>query len=291
VVPGEIKNFTPRVKGGKIYGRGTCDMKGVDAAMINAFISTNTNENVALYLSTDEEVGGEDGAGYLSKLKDLSYKSIYVPDSMPDYTLTIGQKGFEEINLIATGKPAHGSEPWLGENAIEILMDNAIKIKSEFDKHFISNLEGRDMNKPTMNIGMIKGGTAINQVPSSAYLTLDIRYFEEKEKNEFLNLIKNLAKKSSNIRVSRTMSGNPISLSLENEMILAFIKVLKLNKIKYKIGKELGSSDARFFAKCKGCIMFTPICGGAHEDIEWINIDSLKKFEKITKDYIRMNVS
>jgi succinyl-diaminopimelate desuccinylase len=285
VVPGNSKQFIPYIENGFLYGRGASDMKGPVAAMINAIIQYRiafedlmNRENIGLYLSTDEEQGGFDCSGYFVTIPELEYETIFVPDSLPNDTLTVSQKGFVILNLIANGKPAHGSEPWNGENAIDILIGAASKIKARY--------KNMDLEMPSLNLSKISGGTAINQVPDFAELTFDFRYFNPADKIKFVSAIEKLCEKNVSLSYKIQFEGNAVNLNSENKEFKKFIKILENENIDYKIGKETGSSDARFFNSSANCIMFMPQCGGAHEDIECIEIKSLIKFEEIVLKYI-----
>src|SRR3989339_275018 len=78
------------------------------------------------------------------------------------------------------GKAAHASRPWLGENAIENLLQIYQEIKKKFAK------VEPEMWKPTVNIGKIEGGNSPNKIPDYAEALIDIRFPEDFDKDKFM---------------------------------------------------------------------------------------------------------
>jgi succinyl-diaminopimelate desuccinylase len=180
VSPCGANDFNPVLKGNRIYGRGSGDMKSAAAVVIEVmrFIDANCpNWNVGLFLTTDEEVGGENGVGYLLQKQKFSGKFAFVPDSAGDVGQIItDQKGVLHLKAWEFGVEAHGSRPHLGENAIEKLMKKLRKLKRKFPKSNPARWA------KTLNIGKIRGGEQTNQVPGFAEAFLDIRFINNAEK-------------------------------------------------------------------------------------------------------------
>lgn len=287
VVPAPSAMFQPRIINGKIHGRGSSDMKGVVAAMINTIINIKSDKNIGLYISSDEEQGGFDCSGKFSKTNGLKYRIIFNPDSLPNNTLTIGQKGFTIIKLIAKGRTAHGSEPWLGDNAIEKLVQVISEIKHKQNITIIqSNAQSAGIiDRPTLNVSNLIGGSAINQVPDHAECIIDIRYYYDAEKYEILNKIYHICK-NHKIILTTIIEGNPTNVNKDTKEIKKFLKILSKNKVTYRIARETGSSDARFFPNADSYILFSPLCSEAHQSDEWVDIKSLAIYEKCLQEYI-----
>lgn len=282
VVSGEDSLFKPKQRNGLLYGRGACDMKGTVSAMIQVILNVNSEKNIALFLSVDEEEGGVNGAGYFSKINELSYEVVFVPDSLANWTLTVAQKGVEMIKLRTFGKCAHSSEPWEGSNAVERLILNYQKLLS-------SCSFGCEKDDSTIVLTKIVGGEAMNQIPGYAELIFDFRYFEKKDREKLFGELKKLSKKEG-VDYEVVAQGNPVCVRENNPFIKKFTKMIARNKINYVVGKECGTSDVRYFCNAKACIMFMPLCGGAHECVEWVDIESLYTFEKLAKEFIEENL-
>ena len=111
-------------RGGKILGRGAADMKGGIAGILGAFsafskIAEYVNGSVALVLVPDEETGGQNGTEWLLETGKLSGSACIICEPASLEYSSIGEKGACWLRLIVHGKPAHGSWPMIGKNAIE----------------------------------------------------------------------------------------------------------------------------------------------------------------------------
>jgi succinyl-diaminopimelate desuccinylase len=135
VVPaGELKNwdnlpYQGVVWDNKVWGRGSSDMKGADAcAMIAASVLNKMRppHNVDFWFTCDEEIGGTAGAKWLAENQILSGEVCIVGDGggcTPGMVnIGVGNKGGVTTQLISKGKTAHGSRPYLGDNALDKLL-------------------------------------------------------------------------------------------------------------------------------------------------------------------------
>ncbi len=170
-----IHPFGGETADGKIYGRGSSDMKSGLAAMLVASMSIAKNSSLKkgllLIFTSGEEVFCK-GARHLvsSGLVKQKIGAMIVGEPTSNYPW-LGHKGALHYKLTATGKTAHASMPTLGENAIYKAAEAVLKLREyEFDVP-IHPLLG----KPSLNVGTIKGGININSVPDKAEIGLDIR--------------------------------------------------------------------------------------------------------------------
>jgi len=195
---------------GFIHGRGTSDMKGAcAAAMVAARILNGLKEplpnNVEFWFTADEEIGGGDGARWLSETKRFQGDVCIIGDGYAggrDYPcIDLGCKGGTPTKLIARGKTAHGSTPFLGDNAItkltkavpwvEKIKDFRLDLPPELEEPIKSTIEfmqknltitgeqaealERAFHYPTVSCNIISGGVKRNVVPDYAEAEFDIR--------------------------------------------------------------------------------------------------------------------
>lgn len=176
--------FASEVVDGRLYGRGSCDMKGPVAALAETLILyTEAGHNIPLVMlaTSDEESGcsGAEAVAASGQLEGVKYGVCAEPTSLG---ILVGEKGMFWSRIVAKGKSAHGSRPEEGVNAITVCMD-AIKIlKDEPYPYTEDNLLGT----PTMNIGVIKGGIKINVVPASCEARLDMRIVKDQDPDTLL---------------------------------------------------------------------------------------------------------
>jgi succinyl-diaminopimelate desuccinylase len=165
--------FAGEIVDGRLYGRGSCDMKGPLAALAESMIqySEEGHETPLIMLATSDEESGCSGAEAVATsgiLKGIRYGVCAEPTSLD---VLVGEKGMLWTKLIAHGRSAHGSRPEEGLNAIELCM-KAIRLIKETDFPYE---ETELMGAPTLNLGLIEGGIKINVVPDWCDASLDMR--------------------------------------------------------------------------------------------------------------------
>ncbi|MBU4501842.1 MAG: M20/M25/M40 family metallo-hydrolase [Nanoarchaeota archaeon] len=275
VVEAEPGDFKPKVKGKKLYGRGSYDMKSGCAIAIQ-LLKEEKEKDIALMLTTDEEIGGEDGVGHLYKQWN---PRLVIATEPSNYEITIKNKGILWLKVTAKGKAGHGSTPWNGENAIDKLMDKYQKIKKMFPK------PNKKRWTATLNLGWIKSGEAYNKVPAEAEMGLDIRYTEHDDVNKIIKKIRNL----KGIKVE-TPQKQPMRITDIKEPHMQKLKKVfeKVTKKKARFKSTTGGSDTRFFAG-KGIVTtdFGVKGKNLHAPNEWADIKSMGTVYKILKEFIK----
>lgn len=167
--------FSGTIKDGKIYGRGSSDMKGGVAAMIcaslQAFQEATVPGGIRLIFTAGEETGCHGAQHLTNTYHNLGRASAIVVGEPTSNIPAIGHKGALYLNVSASGKTAHSSMPELGDNAIYKVVRAISKIET-----FKFNAEQDGLHGlPTINVGMIGGGKNLNSVPDHAEFTIDIR--------------------------------------------------------------------------------------------------------------------
>lgn len=150
-----------------IYGRGSCDAKGIIAAQIAAAEDLrDSGIKAGLLFVVGEE---RDSAG--AKQANLSPKgSRFLINGEPtDNRLALASKGALRASILASGKMAHSAYPELGESAVNKLVE-ALSRVLEVELPVVE-----DIGPSTLNIGLIEGGRAPNVIPDQAKAELLIR--------------------------------------------------------------------------------------------------------------------
>ena len=180
----------------KLYGLGTCDMKGGIAAILKAVLDTDWNKlnyGIKLIFTYDEEISFEG-------IKEINSLNIEIPENVivgepTNNEIMNGSKGLLEFKVGFEGKSAHSSNPEKGVNAIE----KCIKCLDEL-KRFYDNLKLETNNRfeipyTTMNIGRIDGGKSINIVPNSCVTEIDFRVMNNEHRIKILEELNRLKEK------------------------------------------------------------------------------------------------
>ena len=189
----------------RLYGRGATDMKGAVAAMVHlalAFDRTDTVPPVTLQFAfvSDEEIGGAAGMPALVDHPGFHPEACVIGETTcrgGRYSVSVADRGHVWLTIQADGRAAHGSRPMIGDNAIDRLIEATDQFRTAFGGwqlaveaqmteiisesiRFYEPETGAEAAQalfryPTINLGTIEGGTAINTVPASAHAKVDVR--------------------------------------------------------------------------------------------------------------------
>lgn len=188
--PWSVDPFSGKIKDGKLYGRGSTDMKSGVAAMVCAAIEAFGQEGpeggIRLIITAGEEIGCHGARDLYEKKVDIGEARSLVVGEPTSNLPYIGHKGGIVMNASSTGKTAHSSMPHLGDNAIY----KAAKAISTIEQLSFDVPEDPLLGKATINVGMIKGGLNFNSVPDSAEFTIDIRSTPQQSNEAFLEQLK-----------------------------------------------------------------------------------------------------
>jgi acetylornithine deacetylase len=157
-----------------IHGRGSCDAKGLAAAMVAAAeqLAERGERRIGLLFLVGEE-NGSDGARIAN---ELTPKGRYLINGEPtENRLSVGQKGTLRVDLTAKGRAAHSAYPAEGVSAIAALLDTLERIRR------MPLPSDSVLGNSTLNLGLIAGGVAPNVIPPAASAQLLIRTVEPTE--------------------------------------------------------------------------------------------------------------
>lgn len=154
--------FPSRLDGGRLYGRGSCDAKGILAAQVEAVEQLRAGgvRDVGLLFVVGEE-RGSDGAE-LANLQAPLTNRFLVNGEPTDNRLGLATRGVYRVRLHAHGRAAHSSYPELGESAIEKLIDVMVRMRT------MPWPVDPDLGRTHYNIGLVDGGVAPNVTPPHA---------------------------------------------------------------------------------------------------------------------------
>ncbi|WP_423300043.1 acetylornithine deacetylase [Glutamicibacter nicotianae] len=173
--------FDAQVRDGKLYGRGTCDMKGylgVILAKLDQLTSAKLAEPIHLALSYDEEVGCVGAVSLVQKIVDqnLAPRGCFVgePSSMRAIR---GHKSMNVFRAEFNGVAAHSSLPSEGVNAISYALRFANFVEEVSDELRSNGPRDESFIEPTttMNVNKFDGGIAVNTIPSQAVVHFEYR--------------------------------------------------------------------------------------------------------------------
>lgn len=284
--------FTLTEKEGKIYGLGTCDMKGFFAFILEALKGVELNKlNKPLYIlaSADEETSMA-GARFFAQ-QQLIKPDMAIIGEPTELVPIYKHKGHIAQSLNVEGKAGHSSDPAKGVNAIEImyqaigqLMELQEKLKAKFHDEAFS------VPHVTMNLGHIHGGDGENRICGQCLLNFDLRAVPELSDQEALAMIE------AALAPVRERFPNRLSLDLMYPTAPSFAckdeqKIIELaEKLTGKKAKSANYATEAPFINLLGCdtlVLGPGSIDQAHQPDEFMSLDYVEPTIHLLQKFIQ----
>ena len=171
-----IEPFTPVVRNGQLFGRGSCDTKGSMAAFLQAVIQAKKTPerlryNILLLFVSDEEYRFTGAQHAVKKGLKADFGIAGEPTQLK---IVRSHKGVTRWKMVTKGIAAHSAYPERGKNAIYAMS----KIINRLDKYAAELYSGPRhplLGAPSLSVGVIEGGQAVNVVPDRCSIEVDRR--------------------------------------------------------------------------------------------------------------------
>ncbi|MCO5084894.1 MAG: acetylornithine deacetylase/succinyl-diaminopimelate desuccinylase family protein [Rhizobiaceae bacterium] len=316
VEPGEdwtMDPFAGIVKDGRVYGRGSCDMKGGLAASIiavEAFLRTYPDFPGAIEISgtVDEESGGFGGVAYLAKQGYFSkprVDHVIIPEPLNKDRICLGHRGVWWAEIETKGEIAHGSMPFLGDCAVRHMG----AVLEAFERELFPALDRKRTTMPvvpegarrsTLNLNSIHGGQTEDfrpglpspNVPDWCRLTIDRRFLLEEKiddvKGEVTAILDRLKRerRKFDYEIRDVMTVQPTMTERDAPVVSAVaegIRAIFDREPDYVISP--GTYDQKHVARIGhlfDCIAYGPgILDLAHRPDEWVGIRDMVESAKV----------
>jgi succinyl-diaminopimelate desuccinylase len=284
VVPGQAEQFTPRTEGDRLIGRGAYDMKGALAGMMCALKDLDDQDGVRVRLICVPDEESEE-------LDERSTDAVVAAGLGGDFAITgeptnmhigVQAKGVLVMRIVVHGRAAHSSTPWLGDNAVLKAIDVFRAIETlPFSR------ESSDMfDRPSINLGRIEGGDALNKVPDLCEMAVDVRYLPGQDPGEILAQVRAIP----GIDVKRTFIHPPVTVDPTNPYVRALREAVLHGgeeRETLSVGRD-GASDAVSFIQAGiPAVEFGPVGSGHHGPDEWVSLASLGRYRHALGDFVR----
>jgi succinyl-diaminopimelate desuccinylase len=285
VVPGHPDQFTPTRRDGRLYGRGAYDMKGALAAMMMATAELQSGGmrgvDLELVIVPDEE-RSEPGLNCSEALVRDGMRADFVICGEPtDFHVGIQAKGVVCLCLDIPGVAAHGSTPWLGRNAVLRALEiyeriGALPFMSECSALFPS---------PSLNLGRITGGDAINSVPDHCRMWVDIRSLPGQSRADIVAQVQAI---DPDVGVEIVVDKAAADVSPDEPMVKALVWAARGADPAARVVGRDGSSDAIPFLEAGvPAVEFGPVGAGHHGPDEYVEIASLATYRTALVQFVR----
>ncbi len=285
VVPGRPEQFEPRIEGDRLIGRGAYDMKGALAAMMCALKDLEGHERarVRMVCVPDEESEELDERSTEAIVKrGLVDADFAVTGEPTDMHIGVAAKGVLAMRIVVQGRAAHSSTPWLGDNAVLRAIDTFRAIESLPFTRESSEL----FDAPSINLGRIEGGKALNMVPDECTMAVDVRYLPGQDPGAILEQIRSLA----GIEIARTFIYPPVTVSRTNTYVRALRDAVTRaapDTETMSVGRDGASDAASFIEAGIPAVEFGPAGAGHHGPEEWVSLASLARYRRALSDFVR----
>jgi succinyl-diaminopimelate desuccinylase len=284
VVPGHEDQFAPRRAGGRLHGRGAYDMKAALAAMMLVVADAARGLDglqLELLVVPDEE-RGDPGANCTEMLVADGMRADFVICGEPtDMQVGVQAKGVLMLRAEVPGTAAHGSTPWLGDNAVL----RAVDLYRRIEELPFAGESTPLFPRPSINLGRISGGDAVNKVPDRCRMDIDIRYLPGQDPEDVLSQVRSLGRVELEVLLRRP----PAYVSPDHPMVELLLEAAGRHEPSAaSVGRD-GASDAVAFLEVGvPAVEFGPRGAGHHGPEEHVEIGSLARYRRALDDFCRL---
>jgi acetylornithine deacetylase/succinyl-diaminopimelate desuccinylase-like protein len=280
-------HFQPRVERGRMFGRGACDTKGSVAAMFTALLRAARKpreETEIVFAGLIDEENAQEGSRALAK-GGMTADLAIVGEPTELKTVT-AHKGDLWLKLVAHGKAAHGARPELGVNAVHT-MAKAIDL---LETRYASTLRERKhpvLGSPTINVGVVRGGTQPNIVPDLCEIEVDRRTIPgEKDSAVQREILKFLNDAGLKLELRNSKQNECVAMATDANLPLVR-QFMSATGQDGPLGVDFFCDAAILSAGGIPSIVFGPgNIAQAHTANEWISIASLRSATDILTSFL-----
>jgi acetylornithine deacetylase/succinyl-diaminopimelate desuccinylase family protein len=277
----DIPAFEPKLSGGKVYGRGSCDTKAGLAAMMCALASLAREGltppcEIWMVGAADEEFSYR---GVVRLCEGLSASAAVVAEPT-SLRLVVATKGCVRFRIVVHGKAAHSAKPQLGISAISHMA--RVVSALERDADLLAAKTHPLLGPGTFNIGIIAGGTQVNVVAERCAIEIDRRLLPGEDPGEVLrsyaDLIRDIAGVQAEVQPA-LLQDLPLETSAESSVVRVASEVLAgLGLDREPCGVPYGSDASKLSRSGVPSIVFGPgNIDQAHAATEFVECDEVEK--------------
>lgn len=289
-----IEPFTPVERGGRLYGRGSCDVKGGMAAILAAFSRIVDEKpsgapNIVVSCTCDEEATVQ-GVLDLAKLWSDPARSGSLISEPPDLALVaeptdldivVAHRGATRWKLRTRGKAYHSSRPDEGVSAI-YRMGRVLCCLEEYAETLAETITPHPLcGPPTFSVGLIQGGISVNTVPDECTIEIDRRVIPGEDGSQVIDQVAEFLRERLGFEVEMLppwIIGCSLSDHNNGEWADRLLQHIEAVAGPHqKLGAPYGTDAARIAVTGVPAIVFGPgSIAQAHTKDEWIDVDELR---------------
>ena len=261
--------FDARVEDGRLYGRGSYDMKGSLAAILLAAVEAKRHGlrgDVVVAAVVDEEVASIGTEALVSSGRRFDGAVVAEPTELD---VAIAHKGFLGFEIETRGRAAHGSRPDLGEDAIA-RMGPVLTRLDALASHLLANASHPLLGRGSVHASLIEGGQEFSSYPERCLLTGERRTLPGESVED---VERELSEIGGDCEHRVVMSRNAFEVA-EDEEIVRLVHGHAGTSI---IGVPFWTDAALVAASGVPTVVFGPHGEGAHSAVEWVDLASVER--------------
>jgi acetylornithine deacetylase/succinyl-diaminopimelate desuccinylase-like protein len=269
---------------------GACDTKGSVAAMFTALLrvagsDARPKETAIVFAGLVDEENGQEGSRALAQSRFGA--DLGIVGEPTELRVVTAHKGDMWLKLIARGKAAHGARPELGRNAVHA-MAKAVDLLEDQYAESLKKRKHPLLGSPTINVGMIHGGTQPNIVPDRCEAQIDRRTIPgEKDAVVRKEILSFLKQNGVQLEIENTKNGGcvPMETPLSLPLVQEFMRIRQQSA---PVGVDFFCDAAILSAGGIPCVVFGPgSIAQAHTEDEWISLRSLERATDVLTRFLR----
>jgi len=285
-VDGMENPFIPRIENGRMYGRGTYDMKASLAAILIATRNAkhmNLRGDVFVSAVADEEYASIGTEAILREWSRWAADAVVVTEPT-EMQVCIAHKGFVWLDVETQGKAAHGSRPHLGTDAIT-KMGHVLTELDRLDQILRANPSHPYLGSGSLHASVISGGQGWSAYPAHCHLQLERRTIPgetpEIVQEQVQKILSQLASGDTDFKgdVRLNLYRPPFSVEPDAEIVRTLHDaVTHVTGTEATLAGNTFWMDAALFMEAGiPTVVFGPHGDGAHADVEWVDLDSIRQ--------------
>lgn len=286
-VAGMADAHTPVIEDGRMYGRGSYDMKSGLAACMVAVAEArkqNLRGDVIFTAVIDEEYAS---VGTMDLAKRFRADGAIVAE-FTELQLILAHRGFVWLEVETIGKAAHGSRPDLGVDAI-VKMGKVLVEIEKLDERLRSNPTHPLVGSGSLHASLITGGQELSSYPEKCMLSVERRTLPgetpEFVEAEFVKIIKDIQQSDPtfNAVIRRGIDRGPLETSEDTEIVKAIQEAATkvLSHPAQVAGVQFWTDAAVLSGAGIPAVLFGPSGSGAHAVEEWVDLASVRACAEI----------
>lgn len=283
-----IPPFEPRVEGNRIYGRGSCDMKGSVAAIMAAAAAlalSGLDGRVLVALVADEEYASIGAANFVERHR----ADGCIVTEASEGRLVLGHKGFVWAELVTTGRAAHGSRWDLGVSAIG-KMGRIVAALERFDQEELRRRVHPLVGPASMHCALIQGGAGLSTYAPECRLKVERRTLPGEMPAQVVRELEGVVRQAGEeAEVRCLLDRPPLICDPEAPVVRCLREAARavIGRPPVEAGVAYWMDAALFAAAGIPTVNYGPAGSGAHEAVEWVDLDSVVTCARVLAEAAR----